>query len=147
MARNEIDIEAGASEVFDVLAEPESYAYWVVGSREIRDADERWPMPGTKFHHTVAFGPLDVKDWTSVEELEWGRRLRLRAKARPLGTAHVTIELEPNGDGGTRVTLTEDGADPVSALAFWPLNHVLTRLRNAESLRRLKRFVERRAAA
>ena len=35
------------SRVFEVLADPRSYAYWVVGAHKIRDADDGWPAVGT----------------------------------------------------------------------------------------------------
>lgn len=141
MARNSTHISAPPERVFAVLTKPGSYGHWVVGSKEIRGADPNWPHPGSRFHHTVGFGPFEVKDSTSVELYEPPRRLRLRAKARPLGTALVTLTLAPE-DGGTRVTMVEDPADPLTALVFNPLTHLLVRGRNVESLRRLKEMAE-----
>ena len=73
------------------------------------------------------------------------RRLRLRAKARPLGTAQVTLELAPSGDG-TYVRMTENPDGLSSVLGLNPLVHLLTMARNAESLRRLEQIARRRAA-
>jgi uncharacterized protein YndB with AHSA1/START domain len=137
MARTERTIEATPERIFDVLSDPRSYGYWVVGSKEIRDADPSWPEPGSRFHHTVGFGPLEVKDHTVSLECERPRVLKLRAKARPLGTAIVTLELAPAGDGKTRVTMTEDPGDALTAFVFNPLTHLLVRGRNVESLSRL----------
>ena len=78
-----------------MLADPDSYAYWVVGSKRIRDADASWPAPGSRFHHTVGVGPLTVDDHTESLAADRPRRLVLRANARPLGVAKVEIELEP----------------------------------------------------
>mgnify|MGYP001045175109 FL=1 len=141
MARNETHIDAPPERVFAVLTDPDAYGYWVVGSKEIRGADPDWPQPGSQFHHTVGFGPFTVQDATRVELYEPPRRLRLRAKARPLGTARVTMELKP-ADGGTDVTMIEDPADPLTAIVFNPLTHLLVRGRNVESLRRLKQLAE-----
>jgi uncharacterized protein YndB with AHSA1/START domain len=130
--------------VWDVLAEPVNYRYWVVGSKEIRDVDPDFPAPGTKFHHTVGVGPLLVRDHTEVLDAERPRLMRLRAKARPLGTTTVTVELRPE-DGGTRVRMTESPDGPFMVLALNPLVHMVTKVRNAEALQRLEELALRRA--
>ncbi len=145
MARNQRFMPVPPQAVFDVLSDPGSYGYWVAGSKEIRDADPEWPEPGSRFHHTVGFGPLTIRDHTTAEESERPRRIVLRAKARPLGTAKVTLELEAR-DGGTEVTMTEDAGDAVSLVFFGPATHLLTRWRNAESLMRLEELALRAAA-
>jgi uncharacterized protein YndB with AHSA1/START domain len=143
MARNETTIAASPERVFEVLADPASYGYWVVGSKEVREADANWPEPGSRFHHTVGFGPLEVKDYTVALACERPRLLKLRAKARPLGTAIVTMSVEPDGDGGSRVTMVEDPGDSLTAFVFNPLTHLLVRGRNVESLRRLGELANR----
>jgi uncharacterized protein YndB with AHSA1/START domain len=137
MARNQRLIPAPPERVFAVLSDPASYADWVVGSDSIRDADAGWPAVGTRFHHRVGWGPLKVNDHTEVIASDPPRRLELHAKARPLGTASVVLELEPQ-DGGTLVTMTEDAGDRFTALVFFGLTHLLVRGRNVESLRRLE---------
>src|SRR3954465_375666 len=144
MARNERLIGAPPSAVFGVLSDPRSYAYWVIGSREVRDMDPDWPRPGSRFGHTVNVGPLRVQDYTSVEEVEPERRLQLRAKARPFGTARIALELEPADDEGTRVTIVEQAADPLTAFLFQPLIHLAVWRRNARSLDRLAELAEGR---
>jgi hypothetical protein len=114
-----------------------------VGSKAIRAADRDWPARGTRFHHTVGVGPLKVRDHTSVEDVEPGRYLQLRTKARPLGTARVKLELTGVPEG-TRVTMTEQPADPVTAFLFMPLTHLATHLRNVRSLERLAELAEGR---
>lgn len=64
------------------------------------------------------------------------------AKVRPFGTADVVMLMEPQGRG-TRITMIEDGGDPLTRLLFMPLVHMLVRGRNVESLRRLKSLAER----
>jgi uncharacterized protein YndB with AHSA1/START domain len=137
MARNERHIPAPPERVFAVLADPRSYAYWVVGSDTIRDADPSWPAVGSRIHHRVGVGPLKIDDHTEVVAMEPGRRLVLHAKARPLGTARVELDLEPRG-GGTLVTMVEEAGDPLSKLVLNPLTDVLVRKRNDASLRRLE---------
>ena len=133
-----------AQAIWDVLADPRSYGYWVVGSKVIRDAEAGWPAPGSKFHHTIGFGPLSLSDHTVALETEAPRRLRLRAKGRPAGTATVTLELEPK-DGGTLVRITENPDGVFAPLALLPPLHLVTKGRNAESLMRLEELALRRA--
>jgi uncharacterized protein YndB with AHSA1/START domain len=127
----------GPSAVWAALADPRGYAYWVVGSKGVRDADPGFPAPGTRFHHTVGFGPLTLRDHTEVVEAEPRRLLRLRAKVRPLGTATVILRLTPL-DGGTSVEIVEHPDGPYSLLALNPLLQLFTKVRNAESLMRLE---------
>ena len=138
-------VQASPAEVFAVLADPRGYAYWVLGSDEIRDADRSWPQPGSRFHHTMKAGPLRIRDHSVVEDAGPGRFLQLKVKARPLGTARVRLDLEAAG-GGTRVTMTEDPADRVSRLFTTPLSHLLVRARNETSLERLAELAEGRVA-
>jgi uncharacterized protein YndB with AHSA1/START domain len=143
MARNEHLMHASPEAVFDVLADPRSYAYWVLGSEEIRDADVSWPARGSRFHHTVKIGPLRLKDHSEVEDVRPGRFLQLKVKGRPFGTARVKIELAP-AEGGTRVTMIEDPGDTASAFVFTPLTHLLVCGRNVRSLDRLAELAEGR---
>ena len=127
--------------VFAVLADPRSYGDWVVGSDTIRDADPAWPAAGSRFHHRVGVGPLKLDDHTEVLEVDPPSKLVLHARARPLGTAKVSLLLAPHGDA-THVTMREEAGDPLSRLAINPLTDRLVHHRNVESLRRLKRIAE-----
>jgi uncharacterized protein YndB with AHSA1/START domain len=145
VATNRRYIPASPEAIWNVLADPAGYEYWVVGSKAIRDAEPDFPAPGSKFHHTIGFGPLTLRDHTEVLAAEPPRRLRLRAKGRPLGTATVEMQLTP-GDGGTVVRMSETPDGPYSVLALNPAVHVVTKLRNAESLMRLEDLALRRSA-
>jgi uncharacterized protein YndB with AHSA1/START domain len=147
MARTQIDIDAPPEHVWEVLADPENYPRWVVGADKIRDADPGFPAPGTRFYHRVGFGPLKIDDHTEVAEADPPRHIKLRAKARPFGTAYVTVELQPSPSGGTHVTMLEGPADLLSRLVHNPLTDLLLHGRNVESLRRLKHLAEERATA
>lgn len=140
MAVVETHVDAPPERCFAVLSDPRSYAYWVVGSREIRDADPDWPAPGSRFHHTFEGG---IQDHTVVEEVEPNRRLRMRAKARPFGTAFVTVTMRPQ-NGGSLVELEEEPADRVTRLFFNPLLDRLLHTRNEDSVARLKELAEGR---
>jgi uncharacterized protein YndB with AHSA1/START domain len=142
MSRNVAHFSVPPHRVFAVLADAECYDDWVVGAKDVRGADPGFPTPGTRFHHRVGFGPITVDDHTLVLESAPPHRLVLRAKARPLGTAKVTMDIQAEGSG-SRVTMIEDPADALTKLVFNPLTHLLVRARNAESLRRLQGLAER----
>jgi uncharacterized protein YndB with AHSA1/START domain len=141
MATNHIQIAVSPDEVFAALANAANYGDWVVGSDTIRDADPEWPKVGSRFHHRVGVGPLKLNDHTEVLEVDPPHRLVMHARARPLGTAEVAMRLTER-DGGTLVTMTETAGDRLSRLMLNRLTDPLIRLRNAESLRRLKRIAE-----
>jgi uncharacterized protein YndB with AHSA1/START domain len=132
--------------VWDVLADPGEYGYWVVGSKVIRDADSDWPAPGSKFHHTIGVGPFEASDNTVALEAERPHRIVLRAKGRPVGIAKVTLTMTPR-DGGTVVQMTENPDGVYRPMALNPVVHVLTLLRNSESLMRLEELALRKAGA
>lgn len=141
MARNEIHVNVAPAKVFAVLADPQSYATWVVGSKEVRGADSAWPAKGTRFHHTVGVGPINLKDHTSVEEVDPPRRLVLRTKVRPFAVARVVLELRPER-GGTRVQMEEHAIGGPVAKIYGFCSDLLMKGRNAEGLRRLKAMAE-----
>jgi uncharacterized protein YndB with AHSA1/START domain len=141
VATTEAQFSVPPPRVFAVLSDPESYADWVVGSHSIRDADPHWPAVGSRFYHRVGAGPLTVKDHTEVLEVDAPHRLVLRARARPLGTATVSMVLVPC-DGGTHVSMTEVAGDLLSKFAINRLTDPLVDHRNRQSLRRLRRISE-----
>jgi uncharacterized protein YndB with AHSA1/START domain len=141
MATTHTQIAASPDEVFAALANPENYSDWVVGSDTVRDADPAWPKVGSRFHHRVGFGLLKVNDHTEVLAVDPPHRLVMRARARPLGTATVTMLLAGR-DGRTDVTMIEVAGDRLSRLALNRLTDPLIHVRNVEALRRLKRIVE-----
>jgi uncharacterized protein YndB with AHSA1/START domain len=144
MATNERFMPVPPEAVWDALADARGYGYWVVGSSEIHDVDEQWPQPGSRFHHTVGIRPLRVSDHTQSVEARRPSLLRLRAKARPVGTAQVTLTMTPQ-DGGTRVRMTENPDGLTGWLSLNPLVQLLVKGRNAESLMRLEELALRQA--
>ncbi len=141
MATNHIQVVAPPERVFAVLADPQAYGDWVAGSDTIRDADPDWPAVGSRFHHRVGVGPFKLNDHTESVDVDPQHKLVLHARARPLGTALVTMLWEPR-DGGTWVTMKEEAGDALSRLGINPLTDWIVHLRNDESLRRFKRIVE-----
>jgi uncharacterized protein YndB with AHSA1/START domain len=141
VARNEITIAAPPEAVWDVLADARCFGVWVVGSSTIRAADPDWPAPGTAFDHRVGLGPLALADRTEVLAAQPPSWLQLLAHARPLPPARVSLELHPE-DGVTRVVLREDVEPLLLRIPLWPVSEPAIRLRNVESLRRLKGLAE-----
>lgn len=142
MARTSTHVDAPPERVFEILDDPRTYEFWVVGSKEIRAVEPDWPAVGSTFHHSVGVGPLTIKDTTTVLEREPPRRLKLRARARPTGIAHVVIEVTPSGAGSEVVILEEPVAGPPAWLHN-PLQDKLIHHRNVETLRRLRWLAER----
>jgi uncharacterized protein YndB with AHSA1/START domain len=132
-------LDAAPEAVFDVLADAWRYPDWVVGAKKIRDVDSTWPAPGSRFHHRVGFGPIDVADSTVVEVMERPSRVVLRARARPAGVARVTVDLTAAADGGTEVAMREEIISPIASRLDNPLLQGLIRARNRKSLQRLER--------
>lgn len=142
MARVTRYLKVPPQRVFDVLADAKCYQHWVVGASEVVESDAGWPAIGTTFEHRVGVWPIRVADHTRVVESDPPRMIKLAAKARPLGTATVTMEMEPDGNGGSVVTMTEEPRDRFTAAFFNRLSEPIIRLRNHESLRRLAKLAE-----
>jgi len=144
MTEVELVMQASPDRIFAELADGWAYTGWVVGAVHIRDVESEWPNPGSKIHHKVGFWPLSVADETESLECEPDRRLVLQARGWPFGEATVEVLLEPRGDDRTLVRLREaPTAGPASQLDN-PALRWLLRIRNAETLRRLRDRVEHR---
>lgn len=138
MARNTIHVDAPPEAVWEVLADPRLYGNWVVGASTTRAVDGDWPAVGSVLHHTQM---LVLHDTTEILESEPRRRVVLEARARPLVVAHVSVTLEPE-DGGTRVVLEEWPTGGLAAAVPRLVTDAAIRVRNAESIRRIKRLTE-----
>jgi len=146
MATNDRLVHATPDQVWDVLADGWLYPLWVVGASRMREVDDHWPQVGAKLHHSVGTWPLLLDDETEVVDITPGAMLELRARARPSGTAAVTIHLEPVG-AETRVVLEEDAVSGPGVLVPKLVRDVPLSWRNVESLRRLAYVAERRGAS
>lgn len=145
MAENTTTIDATPEQVFDVLLDAWTYKDWVVGADEIRAVDPEWPAVGSKFHHTVGVGPAKTDDNTKVIAVDPPRRLVLEARARPAGVAHVEFLVEANDEGGSTITIEEHPIDGPTTAIPDAITDVGLKLRNVETLRRLRNLVEERA--
>lgn len=143
MTVNERTIDASPQAVWNVLSDGWLYPLWVVGATRMRDVDATWPAPGARIHHSAGVWPAVVDDTTEVLDAEPLRRLELRAKAWPFGTAKVRIELEDRG-GQTLVRMHEDAAEGPGRLVPVAVRAPAIKIRNVESLRRLAFLVEGR---
>ena len=146
MSITEAYVNAPPDAVFDVLADPDSYAHWVVGASEIRGVDGRWPEPGSTFHHTQLVPRVGLRDTTSVIASNRPRQLVLLARFRPFMVAKVELRLRPKRSG-THVTMVEYPVGGFAKALHNPLMDGVLHVRNVESLRRLRRLAEAGRAA
>jgi uncharacterized protein YndB with AHSA1/START domain len=147
MATHVITVDAPVERAFVTLEDPRSLAHFVVGNRNVRRFDPRWPVVGTKVDHSIGVGPLVIRDQSVVVAAEPPRRLVLDAKIRPFGTFRVAFHLSPEGPDGRRTKLRIDESPVAGAVARKPLAAVsegVLRIRNREMARRLRRLVEER---
>jgi len=136
----EVHFPTTPERTFAVLSEPRRYGSWVVGAHEVQASDPHWPAPGSTFRHEQGLPVLNIEDTTTVLESTPPTHLKLEARVRPLLVAHVDLRLVP-ADGGTRVRMEEVPVGGLLApiLRLPPLR-MLTRARNLESLRRLRKM-------
>ena len=145
MAENHAYFNAPPDAVFDVLADARSYAHWVVGSSEVRGTEGDWPEPGSVFHHTQGAFGVGLKDSTESIAANRPRQLVMEARFRPFMIAKVELRLRPRGRG-THVTMVEYPiAGPVARIHNALIDRAIW-ARNIESLRRLRKLAEQRAA-
>ncbi len=141
MSVNEIYVDAPPEAVFDVLADPFEYGHWVVGSSKIRGADGDWPEPGSKFHHVQGMFGVGLPDSTLVVSAERPRTLVLEARIRPFAVNKVELRMYPSGRG-TKLVMVEYPTGGLAAKLSNPLVDLALKLRNVESLRRLRKMAE-----
>ena len=134
------------ADVFLALRDGCSYDRWVVGTRKIRDVDERWPMPGTALHYTVGYSPLRKDDKTVVRQFEPTNFIHLEAFAWPAGTALIVITAQDSPEGCV-VSIEEKPQRGPARTFHNPVFDLLIKLRNVETLRRLEQRVRELAHA
>jgi hypothetical protein len=137
-------VDAPVDAVAGVLADPRTYDGIVVGSRKVRWFDPRWPEEGTAFHHTVGFGPVTIRDKSTVTRDALPDEIELAAGARPLGVLQVTFRLAAEGDG-TRVEMEEGPLSGPVTLLWNPVLVEVTTRRNNAALHRLDDLARSRA--
>ena len=138
---NAISIEAPPEDVFAVLADPERYVEWVVGTTDTDGVDAEWPAPGARLRYRVGLGPVAFSDVTEVVEVHVPRRLVLRARMQPFGTTAIELALTPE-EGGTTLVLREEPASGLVRATHTRLTDAVLGRRNEAALARLRRLVE-----
>lgn len=146
MSKNTRVMDCTPQDVFDVLNDGWSYAAWVVGAARIRFVDKDFPAPGAKVHHSVGLWPFLISDDTEVEHVDQPSELQLRVKAWPTGEGRVRLTCTPRGQQ-TEVVIEETAVSGPAALIPAPIENLLLRVRNNETLRRLAYLAENRASA
>jgi hypothetical protein len=132
-----VQIAGTPDEVFAVLADPDAYHHWLVGSDTSPDADLSRPRSARDLTPR-RIRPVKLKDHTDLIEIDPSDRLVLSARTWPLSSAEITLLLTARGRG-TEVTMIESAGDPLSRLVLNPFTEPLAHLRTVGPLRRLAR--------
>jgi hypothetical protein len=131
-------------DVFTVLSNGESYGFWVVGTRAVREISGDWPAPGSALHYVVGHLPVRKHDMTRSVGVDAGRRLVLEAQAWPVGSLHIEIRVEPSPTGCT-VVIEERPKKGLLKAVNNPLVDLGIKVRNVETLRRLEKAARQQA--
>jgi uncharacterized protein YndB with AHSA1/START domain len=142
VATNRAYVDAGRERVWEVLAEPQSYAHWVVGSSRTRRVVGSWPATGSRFEHRQGFGPVGLRDTTEVVESRPPALLVLEVRVRPLLVGRVELRLDPHGEG-TWLSMSEHQFGGLVGRVAGSLLEPALLVRNVEAMRRLRRLAER----
>lgn len=133
--------DATPEDVFSVLADPTTYPDWLIGAAKIRDVDENFPSPGSKFHHMVGMRPFVVADYSEVLDVEPDRVLVLHVKARPLFAGKVAFRITGSDEG---CVLTCEEIPDLPLVPLRPLIDPLVHARNQKSLQSMETLVMQR---
>jgi|SRR3712207_2508660 len=145
MATTTRSVSCSPEAVFDVLADGWLYPSWVVGASRIRDVEPAWPAEGARIHHSFGVWPALIDDTTSVLVYDPPRRMVLKARGWPVGSAEVVLEVERTATGSV-VRISEDAVEGPGRLMPKPARDVLIGLRNVETLKRLEYLAKGGAA-
>lgn len=141
-SRNETWFDAPPEAIWAYIGDARTYPQWVVGAAESRKVDASYPEPGSTLHHTQGLPKVGLKDTTSVVDSDAPLDLELEVRIRPLAVNGVRFTLRPDGSGRTHLTMLEwPKRGPVARL-LGPLFVPALQLRNAETIRRLKKLSE-----
>ncbi|MEU3844281.1 SRPBCC family protein [Streptomyces sp. NPDC028635] len=137
-------INARPGDVWEVLADGETYPRWVVGPCAAEPVRGQWPHKDAAIRYEIPLGPLRLSNETIVRRCEEGAALELEANAGPLGTARIAIELRPWGDG-CLVIVDEHPLQGAGGLLHNAGFEVLIQVRHRAMLARLAKLCEARA--
>lgn len=141
-----IEIDAPPEEVYDVLTDPNCLGQWVTIQDELVSAPDPPLEKGDCVVQKMKVVGRSFEVSWDVEVADRPKRVRWSGSG-PMGSvARATYVLEPNGDGGTRFSYTNEyevPGGPVGKVA----GRALVSASGGEAdatLKRLKDFVERR---
>ncbi|CAL9356374.1 hypothetical protein SUDANB176_00580 [Streptomyces sp. enrichment culture] len=138
-------IRTSPQTVWDVLSDGSRYAEWVVGTSSSEPVRGQWPHLGAAIRYEVRVGPLCLANETVVRRCEPGEVLELEAKAGPLGTGRIAIEVRPWGDR-CLVIVDEHPLRGAGGLVHNVAVEALIQLRHRAMLARLAKICEAEAA-
>ncbi|GAA1803844.1 SRPBCC family protein [Luedemannella flava] len=144
MTTQEKIIEAEPDEVFAVLSDGWSYAYWRLGISHVRQVDDEFPAEGSRIHHDLGPWPASWQEDTTAMCTQPPHRMELRTNLGLFGVVDSTFTLAAEGDGRTRVTMRKQ---PTAGFLHWlpaAASDLLMRGRDRETLRRLADVSEHR---
>lgn len=141
MAERHQLVKCPPERVWEILADGDSYARWVVGTQEILSVDTRWPAVDAELRFQAGLGPLRIQDTCIVRICEPRHRLELEAMARPFGTARIAFRLIPWSEN-TLVILDEHPLIGPGARLQGPVSEFLLHLRNRRLLDNLATVAE-----
>ncbi|MEU1039417.1 SRPBCC family protein [Streptomyces sp. NPDC005551] len=130
--------------VWAVLADPDCYSEWVVGTSDTRPAEGRWPEVGAALTFDVRMGPWTVSNQTVVRRCEPPRQLELEANSGPLGTARIALDVREWGDD-TLLIVDEHPLRGAGGTLHNAAFEVLVQLRHRAMLNRLADLCENRS--
>ncbi|QJT06109.1 SRPBCC family protein [Streptomyces asoensis] len=137
-------VKASPQAVWDVLADGDRYAEWVVGTSSTREMTGEWPHVDAKIAYAVRVGPVSLANETVVRRCEEPDVLELEARAGVLGTARIAFELRPWGRH-CLVILDEHPLQGVGGLLHNAGVEVVTQIRHRALLGRLAKVCESEA--
>jgi uncharacterized protein YndB with AHSA1/START domain len=141
MSVNETWVDAPPEQVFDVLADPYGYGYWVPGATLSKPTEGDWPEPGSVFEHVQGIFGIGLPDNTEVVSVERPRTIILEARIRPFAVNKVELRLFPSR-GGTKLVMVEYPTGGLASLLPRALTDIGLWVRNVEALRRLRKMAE-----
>ncbi|MCP2275115.1 SRPBCC family protein [Nocardia amikacinitolerans] len=141
----ELTVPVDPEQAFAVLADGWLYSSWVVGASHIREVDPGWPDVGTRIHHSVGLWPLNVRDHTTVRDVDPPRLIELEARLWPVGSARILLELTEIQPNTTHIRMTEHAMSGPGKLLPSQIQRAMLKPRNQESLSRLAALIVGRA--
>ncbi|MEV6013570.1 SRPBCC family protein [Streptomyces sp. NPDC051976] len=138
-------VEYPPEQVWQVLAEPERYADWVVGVSGSEPRGNAWPQVGASLTYTLSLGPWTGKGRTVVRRSQRPRFLELEADSGPFGSARIAIEVRAWGDTESLVIVDEHPLRGTAARLHNVVLDVLLQWRHRRMLGLLAKAVEETA--